>query len=176
MKPIPWRGQLGLVAVGYAAVLLVAAVLIYARYMQYVNHPADAISSSGMYAFGDLVLELFIAGLFLIPTFLLVLVIPKSETTYTRYSQILLGLSLTAPISLGVFLIPAVNQGNTFLGVFCIYWLFASPLVFMGLAVSRFLARFSRAKRLTSYALLLEVGTFALLVALFLLLSRARRG
>ncbi len=90
MKPIPWRGQLGLVAVGYAAVLLVAAVLIYARYMQYVNHPADAarymqyvnhpadaISSSGMYAFGDLVLELFIAGLFLIPTFLLVLVIRK---------------------------------------------------------------------------------------------------
>jgi len=75
-----------------------------------------------------------------------------------------------------VFLIPTVNQGNTFLGVFCIYWLFASPLVFMGLAVSRFLARFSRAKRLTSYALLLEVGTFALLVALFLLLSRARRG
>jgi len=77
MNPISWRGQLRVVAVGYAAVLLVAAALIYARYMQYVNHPADAISSSGMYAFGDLVLELFIAGLFLIPAFLVVLVIRK---------------------------------------------------------------------------------------------------
>ena len=176
MKPIPWRLQLGVVAVGYAAVLLVAAVLVYARHMQYVNHPDDVMSSGGMYAGGDLMLELFIGGLFLIPTFLLVLVIRKSETAYTRYSQTLLGLSLTAPICAGVFLIPAVNQGNTWLGWFCMYRLFASPFVVVGLAVSRFLARFGRTKRLTSYALLFEVGTFILVVTLFLLSARAHQG
>jgi hypothetical protein len=176
MKPIPWRVQLGVVAVGYVAVILVAAVLVYVRYMQYVNHPDDVMSSGSMYAFGDWMLELFIGGLFLIPTFLLVLVIRKSETAYTSYSQTLLGLSLTAPICLGVFLIPAVNQGTTFLGWFCVYRLFASPLVVVGLAVSRLFARFSHAKRLTSYALLFEVGTLVSLVALFLFVSRVHRG
>jgi len=54
--------------------------------------------------------------------------------------------------------------------------LFASPLVVLGLAVSRLLARFRRAKRLASYALLVEIGTIALLVAILLLSARARRG
>jgi hypothetical protein len=176
MQPIPWRVQLGAVAAGYAMVFLVAAVLLYARHIQYVTHPADAVSSGGMYAFGDLMLGLFIGGLFLIPTFLLVLVIRKSEMAYTKYSQTLLGLSLTGPICLGVFLIPAVNQGDSFLGEFCMDRLFASPIVITGLAVSRLLARFGRAKRLTSYALLVEVGTIALLVALFLFFVGTRRG
>ena len=165
MKPIPRRVQLVVVALGYVAVLLVVAVLVYARHMQYVNLPVEE-TSGGMYAFGDWLLELFIGALFLIPTFLLVLVIRKSETAYTRYSQTLLGLSLTAPICLGVFLIPAVNQGNTLLGWFSMYRLLASPFVVVGLAVSRLLAGFGRAKRLTSYALLFEVGTVALLVVL----------
>jgi hypothetical protein len=65
MKPIPWRAQLGAVAAGYAMVLLVAAVLLYERHIQYANHPADVMSYGGMYAFGDLILELFIGGLFL---------------------------------------------------------------------------------------------------------------
>jgi hypothetical protein len=171
MRPIPWRTQLGAVAAGYAMVLLVAAVLVYWRHIQSVTHPADAIGYGGMYAFGDLILGLFIGGLFLIPSLLLVLVIRKSETAYTRYSRTLLGLSLTAPICLGIFLIPAVNQGNSFLGWFCMDRLFASPIVVAGLAVSRLLARFDRAKRLTSYALLIELGTSALLVALFLFLA-----
>ena len=96
MKPIPRRVQLGVVAAGYVAVLLVSAVLVHARHMLYVNHPADVAAAGGMYAAGDWMLELFIGGLFLIPTFLLVLVIRKSETAYTRYSQALLGVSLTA--------------------------------------------------------------------------------
>ncbi len=176
MKPIPWRVQLGAVAVGYVALLLLAAVLVYARHMQYVNHPADVMASGGMYAAGDLMLEFFIGGLFLIPTFLLVLVIRKSETPYTRYSQTLLGLSLTAPICLGVLLIPAVSQGNSFLGWFCMDRLFASPFVVVGLAVSRLLARFSRAKRLISYALLFELATFVLCITLILLSGVPHRG
>jgi hypothetical protein len=180
MKPIPWRVQLGAVAAGYAMVFLVGAALIFERHLQYVNNPADAASYGAMYAFGDLILGLFIGGLFLIPTLLLVLVIRKSEPAYTRYSQILLGLSLTAPICMGVSLIPAVNQGNSFLGWFCMGRLFASPIIIAGLAGSRLLARFARAKRMTSYALLIEVGTIVLLVTLFFLSAYfsagARRG
>jgi hypothetical protein len=167
MKPISRRTQLGAVAVGYVIVLLVSALLLLARHIQYVTHPANANSYGAMFAFGDLLLGFFIGGLFLIPTLLLVWVIRKSETAYTRYSRILLGLSLTAPISLGILLIPAVSQGNSFLGWFCMDRLFASPIVIAGLAVSRFLARFERAKRLTLYALLVELGTIALMVALF---------
>jgi hypothetical protein len=175
MRPIPWRTQLGAVAAGYAMVVLVAAALLLARHIQYVTHRADANTYGGMYAFGDLMLGLFIGGLFLIPTLFLVLVIRKSEPAYTRYSQILLGLSLTAPISLGTLLIPAVSQGNSFLGWFCMGRLFASPIVIAGLAVSRLLARFDRAKRLTLYALLVELGTIALMVALFLFLAGTHR-
>ena len=93
MKPIPWRVQLGAVAVGYAMVFLVGAALVFERHIQYVNNPADAASYGAMYAFGDLILGLFIGGLFLVPTLLLVLVIRKSETAYTRYSQTVLGFS-----------------------------------------------------------------------------------
>jgi len=176
VKPIPRRVQLGIVAAAYVGVVLVAAALLYARHMQYLNHPAEVIAASGMYAAGDWILELFIGGLFLVPTFLLLLLIRNSEKAYTRYSQILLGLSLTAPICLGLFLIPALNQGNSFLGWFCVDRLFASPIVIVALAVSRLLARFGRAKRLTSYALLIEVGTPALLLMLLLLSGSARHG
>lgn len=167
MKAIPWRTPLGAVGAGYAIVVFIAAVLLLGRYIQYVTHPADANTYGAMFAFGDMLLGLFIGGLFLIPTFFLVLVIRKSENAYNRYSQTLLGLSLTAPISLGVLLIPAVNQSNSFLGWFCMDRLFATPIVIVALTVSRLLARFDRAKRLIVYASLIELGTIALMVALF---------
>jgi hypothetical protein len=171
MKSIPMRVQLGLVAAGYAVVLAVAAMMVFARHMLYVNHPADAAAAGGMYAGGDLILEIMIACMFLVPTFFLVLVIRNSENLYTRYSQILVGLSLTAPISLGLVSIPAVGQSPMLLGWICMDRLFASPIVVVGLVVSRVLARFDRAKRLTLYALLIEVLTLVLMAALFLFLS-----
>jgi hypothetical protein len=42
MKPVPLRVQLILVAAGYAAVLVIATLLVYERHMQYVNHPEEA--------------------------------------------------------------------------------------------------------------------------------------
>jgi hypothetical protein len=122
-----------------------------------------------MYAFGDWILELFIIVLFLVPTFALVLIIRNSEPAYTRYSQVLLYLSVTAPICLGIFLIPAVNQGKMLLGWICIDRLMASPLVLVWLALSRVLARFARAKRLISYALICEVVTFVASMAVWML-------
>jgi hypothetical protein len=175
MKPIPFRVQMTLVAAGYAAVLAAAAVLVCIRYMQYVSHPQDVAAAGGMYAGGDLFLEMFIACIFLVPTLLLALVIRKSENLYIGYSKILLGLSLTAPICLGVLSIPAVNQGTMILGELLMARLFASPFVMVGLGFSRLLARFDRAKRLTSYALMIEILTLVFMAALFLFLARAHR-
>jgi hypothetical protein len=69
MPSIPWRLQLVIVAAAYAAGAFVAAILLYSRHMQYLDNPAEATAASGMYAGGDLLLELFIGGMFFIPTF-----------------------------------------------------------------------------------------------------------
>src|SRR3984893_2108838 len=176
MKSIPLRTQLGLVAAGYAVVLATAALLVYVRHLQYVNHPEDVAAAGGMYAAGDWMLEILIGCMLLVPTFVLVLVIRKSEHLYAGYSRIVLGLSLTAPISLGVLSIPAVSQGTMVLGWICMDRLFCSPVVIVGLVVSRLLARFDQAKRLTLYALLIEVLTLALKPALFLFAAKRWRG
>ena len=166
MMRIPWRTQLGLVAFGYALVLGIAAVLIVLRYLQYVNHPADVAASGGMWAGGDLILELFICGMLLVVSFFLVLVIYKSEAAYTNYSKILLAISVTAPASVGLIAIPAVGQGNSVLGYACLFRVFASPIVLLGLGMSRVFARFPKSKRLTSYALLIETLTLLFMGAM----------
>jgi hypothetical protein len=176
MKSTPLRVQLGLVAAFYAVVLATAAILVFMRHLMYVNHAAEAAAAGGMYAFGDLMLEVIIGCMLLVPTFVLVLVIRKSEPLYTGYAKIMLALSLTAPISLGVLSIPAVNQGTMLLGWICMDRLLCSPVVIVGLAVSRLFAPFDRAKRLTLYALLIEILTLALAVALFLFAARAHAG
>ncbi|HET9306453.1 MAG TPA: hypothetical protein VFO46_10535 [Candidatus Sulfotelmatobacter sp.] len=161
------RTRLYWVGGGYAAVAALSAALIVLRYLQYVTHPADVAQYGGMWAGGDLMLELFITGLLLVVTFFLVLVIRKEESAYTVYSKVLLGLSLTAPLSVGFISIDAVSQGTGWLGYACLFRLFASPMVIVGLGGSRLLARFSRAKRLLSYSLIIEgltlVGMFGLL-------------
>src|SRR5580698_1717403 len=145
MKSIPLRTQLGLVAAFYAVVLATAALLVYIRHLLYVNHAAEAAAAGGMYAAGDWMLEIFIGCMLLVPTFVLMLVIRNSELLYPGYSRVLLGLSLTAPISLGVLSIPAVNQGTMLVGWICLGRLLCSPIVIVGLLVSRLLARFDRA-------------------------------
>jgi len=161
------RTRLYWVAGAYAAVVAVSAALIFARYVQYVTHPADVAQYGGMWAGGDLMLELFICGLLLMVTFVLVLVTFKDESAYTVYSKVLLGLSLTAPLSVGFISIDAVSQGTGWFGFACLFRLFASPLVIVGLGVSRVFARFPRPKRLISYSLMIEgltvMGMFGLL-------------
>lgn len=166
---IPWKAQLGLVALGYAAVLGMSAILIIERYLQYVNHPDDVAASGGMWAGGDLMLELFICGMLLVVSFFLVLVIRQSETAYTMYSKVAFALSVTAPVSVGVIAIPAVSEGISLLGYACMFRVFASPLVLLGIGMSRVFARFPRAKRITNYALLIEALTLVLLILLLFL-------
>jgi len=92
--------QLGLVALGYGAVLVIAATLLFGRYLQELQNPAEA--SGGMWAAGDAFLVIFIACLFMVPTASLIWVTARFEAFYTAYSKFLLGLSLSAPICLSV--------------------------------------------------------------------------
>jgi len=174
MEPSPSPLQLRLVAASYAVVGVVSALLMYERYLQYVHNPQDAAAASGMYAGGDLLLEIFICFLFLVPTLALVFVIRKSESCYTAYAKVLLGLSLTAPISVGLLIIPVLNQW--YWGDACIFRLFAIPIVVAVLIFSRWLTRFAHARRLISYALLIEGLTFAVIIASLFLFSRGGHG
>ncbi len=166
---IPWKAQLGLVGLGYVAVLAFSALLIFWRYLQYVNHPADVAASSGMWAGGDLILEFFIGGMLLVMSFFLMLVIYKSESAYTIYSKTLLAISITAPVSVGMMAIPAVGQGSSLLGWACMFRVFASPIVLVGLVTSRLFALFARAKRITNYALVVEGLTLISMVLMLFL-------
>jgi len=174
MEATPSRKQLCFVAATYGIVAAVSALLIFERYLQYVRNPQDVAASSGMYAGGDLLLEVFIGFLFLVPTAALVFVIRKSESWYTAYAKVLLGLSVTAPVSIGILVIPVVNQW--YWGDACVFRLFAIPMVIVVLIFSWWLTRFARARRLISYAILIEGLTFVLIVASLFLFSNGRNG
>lgn len=176
MKPISYRVQLRLVAAGYAAVVAIAAVLIVVRYLQYAMHPDDVAAYGGMWAGGDMMLELFICFLLMIPTALLVFVIRKSETASATYAKVLFGFSLTAPLSAVLIVIPAVSQSNSILGWFFVFRLLASPVVLVWLIASRLLARFDRQKRWASYALLVEALTLVVIAALMSGFWKTHRG
>jgi hypothetical protein len=172
MELAPSRLQLRLVAAGYAAVVAASALLIFWRYLQYVWHPQDAAQHGGMWAGGDMMLGLFICFMFLWPTVALVFVIRKSESFYTTYAKVLIGLSVTGPLAIGSFFVPLLNQG---------YWgdaiflrVFAIPIVAGVLIFSRSLASFARARRLISYALLIEGLTFVAVGAGLFLKSNGR--
>jgi len=171
---VPWRVQLGLVGAGYAAVLTFAAAAITYRHLAALRNPAEF--NGGMAAAGDWMLEIFIGGLLLIPTFFLALVIRKHEATYTAFSRVLFGFSLTAPISLGLAMIPAIGQTDSMLGSLCLYRLCGLPMVMTWLGAGRLLARFKLAKRLLSWALAIEAMTLALIIALLFFSGRASRG
>jgi hypothetical protein len=145
--------QLGLVAIGYAGVLAFAAAALYGRHLMALMDPAAA--SGGMAAAGDTVLYLFIGCLFLIPTAFLIWIAAKIETWDTAYSCFLLGLSLTAPVCLSG-LMAGESQLVQGLGWLFLFRMLASPLVFIGLGMSRLIARFERARKWSTYALLVE--------------------
>ena len=96
-------------------------------------------------------------------------VIRKSESAFTTYAKVLLGLSVTAPLSVILMFIPLLNQW--YLGDAIIFRLFAIPLVLFVLILSRWLTRFANVRRLISYALLIEGVTLVAMVGGIFLLS-----
>jgi len=157
--------QLGAVAVGYVAVLVVAAALLYMRHVQELQYPAEA--SGGMWAAGDALLYVFIACLFMVPTVFLIWVTAKFEAFYTAYSKFLLGLSLSAPVCLSVFLLGENRVGERLINL-SLYRLMWLPFILVGMGISRLVARFDRAKKFASYALLVEGLTLVIAVALLI--------
>ena len=167
MEALSLRAKLVWVSAGYAVVVAASVFLVVLRYLQYAMHPQDANQYGGMWAGGDMVLGVFIFCLFLVPTFFLVLVIRKSEPLYTRYAKVMLGIGISAPVSIGLLAIPMISESSSVLGWVCMWRILGSPLVFVGLAGSRVVARFPRAKRLCSYAVLIEGLTLVALAVLF---------
>jgi len=148
---------------GYAAVLAIAAAILYARHLQELLYPAEA--SGGMWAAGDAMLYIFVACLFMLPTIFFFLVTAKFESFYIACLRYLLGVSLSAPVCLGLLWIGDHRLANGFLS-FCLYRLLCSPFLLVGMGVSRLAARFDRAKRLASYALVVEGLTLGVAIAL----------
>ena len=120
-----------------------------------------------MWAGGDAFLYIFIAGLFMVPTVFLIWVTARFEAFYTAYSKFLLGLSLSAPICLGVLFLGENHVGQS-LFTLCLYRLIWLPFILVGMGISRLVARFDRAKRFASYALLIEGLTLVIAVALLI--------
>ena len=165
MRSISLRVQLGLVALSYAAVLLFAAALLFARHLQELKYPAEA--SGGMWAAGDAMLYIFLACLFMVPTALLIWITARFENFFTAYSRFLLGLSLCAPVCLGVLYLGG-NRVPEGYGNLCLFMLLLSPFILFAMGVSRLVARFDRAKKFASYALLIEGLTFVTAIALLI--------
>ena len=153
------------VGAGYAAVSAVAVALLGARYLMERWNAAEVAASGGMYAFGDLLLWIFIACLFMIPTVGLVWVMAKSEAVYTTYSQLLVGISLSAPVCLSLVWLGEKHVPQS-LALVSLCRLLLSPFMLVVTGFSRCVARFDRAKKLTVYALIIEGLTAAGAVAL----------
>jgi hypothetical protein len=163
MRPVSLRTQLWSIAFGYAAALVVAAALLFANYLKELNHSVDV--SSGMYAGGQFITDIIIAFLLTIPTLFQVRVVERYEVSATVYSQLLVGISLSAPVCLGLVRIGETHVSQSLL-VLSLYRLVSSPFVLVGIGFSRVVARFDQAKKLASYALVIEGLTLAIAVTL----------
>jgi hypothetical protein len=76
-------------------------------------------------------------------------------------------LSLSAPVCLGVVYLGENHAGESLFN-FCLFRLLWVPFILAGMGVSRLAARFDRAKKFVSYALLTEGLTFVIAIALFI--------
>lgn len=162
------RRELQLVLCGYAAVAIWGAAMYFGRYLAALRDPQ--YSSGGMWAFGELILDVFVFGLLLIPTFFLLRYFAQNERAFARYSKIALMASLTAPscaLALAIWQgiwhnMPSWIQDPLATRLF---WSFAVLLV---LAMSRVVGRRQASKRLLNYALAIEGVTLVTVLAIFL--------
>ena len=166
--------QVRLVVAMYGAMAVLSGLLIFKRYLVYQQNPQDVIAAGGMYGGGDLLLEVMILCLLLVPTALLIFFIRKSESVYTNYAKVLLALSVTAPLSLGLVFVPVVNEG--YLGDALLFRLFAIPVFVVVLILSLCLTRFARARRLITWALLIETLPVAAGIGFLVFSSISHRG
>ena len=170
MKAVSLRLEHALIASGYVAAVGLGTALIYARLMWESAHPEQVMESSGMFAFGDMLLYMFAGLLLLIPTFFLVWMLSRSEESGVSCAKVLLAVALSAPLGLVLMAIgEKMIPGTLLVAAFMrLEW---SPFVFAFLLGSRLLARFPRAKRVISFALLTEIATILIAIAILLFAS-----
>jgi hypothetical protein len=101
----------------------------------------------------------------MVPTVFLIWITARFEAFYTAYSKFLLGLSLSAPVCLTVLYLGENHVGQSLISL-CLNRLTWLPFTLVAMGISRIVARFDRAKRFSSYALLIEGLTLAIGVAL----------
>jgi len=165
VQAISRRIQLELIGAGYAAVLLFGVFEFFQRYLYTLREPID--SAGGMAAFGDAMLTVFVALLFLVPTFFLLRWMAQADGIYAVYSKILLAVSLTAPLSMG--LLALFHRSETVQNV-CVTRFLWAPFLLLVMAMRR-----SLGKRLITWALLIEAGTLIAGFAVFAVLAGVHR-
>lgn len=166
--------KLGWIAAGYGAAAAVAVLVLRARY-QFLD-PAVVTASSGMYAGGDLIGFVLIAGtLGLVPTFFLLRL--ATEAYPRALAAVLLTLSATGPLSLLLLtavlpeplqLSPAVKNA---LGAAMVFLIFPRvvgiPVMFAVLGVAFLLAQDNRARVLLACGLAIEAVPLILIALHF---------
>jgi len=169
VKAMPLRAQLAFIGFGYAAVMAYAVMMEFMRYQAAMRDPVS--SSGGMWAFGDELLAWNIFVFFMVPTFLLLLVMRQYDEAYIKYSKILFWTSLTAPLVLAAMALGNALGWNRFLD--SLLWRsWRAPFVLGLLAMSRMCARADVAKRLLTRAVLIEGGTIAICLSLIVFSGR----
>ena len=154
---------------GYALITVYAADLLYVRHQNMLQDPT--IASSGMYAAGDALTVVWLFFLYMIPTAFALRLLAVNERPFEKYSLVLLAVTATAPLALGLTIVGWKLKIQALEGP-ALERLMASPMVLVAAAASRFAARSNAAKRWTNYALLTEILT--LLVIMILLIFAVR--
>src|SRR3954468_3363291 len=165
MKTIGWRIQVEVIATAYAVILLMGVYWFHQRTLQELSDPQAAMASRGMYAFDDEIFTVFLCLLCLVPTFFLLRLMRTNPVVYGTYARIVLALSVTAPVCAAALALH-VAEGNDWIEGFCVMRLWRSPLIFIAMVMSRLVARERSAKRLINYAMLIEVLTLAIAIAM----------
>jgi hypothetical protein len=149
------RVQLGLIAFGLALVVTDWVFINHLDNVWIAAHPDDDMAT-----LSQDVHHLFHACLLMVPIFWLIWLMSKYETVYTAYSKFLFWLSVTSPVCLAVLFVRPLRE------IFadpCLLRFQASPFVLVGIGISRWMARFDLAKKLTFRALAIEGVTLGII-------------
>lgn len=173
MTAISKRLQVQLIAFGYASILLYGVYTWYVRDLAALRDPA--YSSGGMWAFGDLLLNMFLFGLFLVPTFFLLRLLAGEERVFAVYSKIALAVTCSAPLCVAILTTMKWHPLPLWAQDVCMNRLWYSPAILVILVLSRILGRRHRLKRVLTCALSVELGTLVGSIAVFVLLAGAHQ-
>lgn len=162
------RTRLRRVACAYAAVLAFSAALIFERCLAYVRHPDD-VAASGVCGLAETCSwKSSLAACFWKLRF------PRAGDRQCRggLHDLLQNPDCAQRDISGVDWFhgnSCIGQSDSILGYVCLFRALGSPMVLLGLAMSRLFARFPKPTRMTNYALLIEGATlFFMALMLFL--------